>query len=54
MNFWVHISDLTTSSPAKYKAYGIVIVYTYQYTDGGRIRYAKDVVRSIRSAVQTF
>jgi type II secretory pathway pseudopilin PulG len=54
MNFWVQISDLTPSSSAKCKAYGFIIVYTWQYVDGGRIKFAKDSVRSIRSAVQTF
>ena len=54
MNFWVQITDLTPSASAKCKAYGFVIVYTWQYLDGGRIRYAMDSVRSIRSAVQTF
>lgn len=54
MNFWVQITDLTPTASAKSKAYGILIVYTWQYLDGNRIRYAKDAVRSIRSAVQTF
>lgn len=54
MNFWVQISDLTPSASAKCKAYGIVIVYTWQYLDGGRVKYVKDSVRSVRSAVQTF
>lgn len=54
MNFWVHISDLTPTSAAKCKAYGFVIVYTWQFVDGGRVKYTMDSVRSIRSAVQTF
>lgn len=54
MNFWVQISDLTPSSSAKCKAYGFVIFYTWQFVDGGRIKYSKGSVRSIRSAVQTF
>jgi hypothetical protein len=54
MNFWVHITDLTPTSAAKFKSYGVLIVYTWQYTDGNRLRYAKDSVRTIRSAVQTF
>ncbi len=54
MNFWVQITDLTPASSPKCKAYGILIVYTWQYLDGKNIRYMKDSIRSIRSAVQTF
>jgi prepilin-type N-terminal cleavage/methylation domain-containing protein len=54
MNFWVQITDLTPSSTPKCKAYGILIVYTWQYTNGGRTSYFKDSVRTVRSAVQTF
>jgi type II secretory pathway pseudopilin PulG len=54
MNFWVQITDLTPTSSAKCKAYGFVIVYTWRYVDGGRVKYSMDSVRSIRSAVQTF
>jgi len=54
MNFWVQITDLSPSSSAKSKAYGILIVYSWQYLDGSKVRYAKDAVRSVRSAVQTF
>jgi len=54
MNFWVQIWDLTPTATSMCKAYGFVIVYTWQYVDGGRVRYAMDSVRSVRSAVQTF
>jgi Tfp pilus assembly protein PilV len=54
MNFWVQITDLTPSSTPKCKAYGMLIVYTWQYNDGGRLRFFRDSVRSVRSAVQTF
>ena len=54
MNFWVQISDLTPTAPPKSKAYGILIVYTYQYIDGGKVKYVQNSVRTIRSAVQTF
>jgi len=54
MNFWVQITDLTPSATPLCKAYGVVIVYTWQYVDGGRVRYAMDSVRTVRSAVQTF
>ena len=54
MNFWVQISDLSPGASPRCKAYGFIIVYTWQYVDGGRMRFAMDSVRSIRSAVQTF
>ena len=54
MNFWVQVRDLTPAASSRCKAYGFIIVYTWQYVDGGRIKFAMDSVRSIRSAVQTF
>jgi hypothetical protein len=54
MNFWVQISDLTPTAAPRCKAYGLVIVYTWQFMDGTRTRYGMDSVRTIRSAVQTF
>ena len=54
MNFWVQITDLTPNATPLCKAYGIVIVYTWQYVDGAKVKYAMDTVRTVRSAVQTF
>ena len=54
MNFWVQITDLTPTSAAQCKAYGVVIVYTWRYLDGARIKYNLDYVRTIRSVVQTY
>ena len=54
INFWVQISDLTPTASPKCKAYGILIVYTWQYRDGKNTRYLMGSIRSIRSAVQTF
>ena len=54
MNFWVQVTDLTPTAGSKCKAYGVTIVYTWQYVDGGRIKYRMDSVRIIRSAVQTY
>ena len=54
MNFWVQISDLSPTSPAQTKVYGVVIVYTWQHLDGGVIKYRMDSVRTMRSVVQTF
>ena len=53
-NFWVQISDLTPASSAQSKVYSVVIVYTWQYLDGGNIKYRMDSVRTMRSAVQTY
>lgn len=54
MNFWVQISDLTPASSVQSKVYGVVIVYTWQYVNGGLIKYRMDSVRTMRSVVQTF
>ncbi len=54
MNFWVQITDLSPSASPKCKAYGILIVYTWQYLEGKNKRYMLSSIRSIRSAVQTF
>jgi len=54
MNFWVQIVDLTPNATPLCKAYSLLIVYTWQYVDGGRMRYLSGGVRTIRSAVQTF
>jgi len=54
MNIWVQISDLTPTAAATCKAYGVLVVYTWQYTDGAKIRWGKDSVRTVRSIVQTF
>lgn len=54
MNFWVQITDLTPTATPLCKAYGIVIVYTWQYVDGSKVKYAMGTVRTVRSAVQTF
>ena len=55
LNLWVWIQDLsgTTSANAK-QVYGITIIYTWQYLDGGRIRYAIASVRSVKSWVPSF
>lgn len=54
MNFWVHISDLSPTSSVQSKVYGVVIVYTWQYLDGGLVKYRMDSVRTMRSGVQTY
>ncbi len=55
LNLWVWIQDLsgTTTANAK-QTYGITIIYTWQYLDGGRVRYAMASVRSVRSIVPSF
>jgi hypothetical protein len=55
LNLWVWIQDLsgTTTTNAK-QTYGITIIYTWQYLDGGKTRYALASVRSVRSIVPSF
>jgi type II secretory pathway pseudopilin PulG len=51
MNFWLQITDLNPSSIPKCKSYGILLVYTWQYNDGTRVRYQMSSLRGIRSAI---
>jgi prepilin-type N-terminal cleavage/methylation domain-containing protein len=53
MNVWVWVSDLSVSTTAQ-KVFGITLIYTWQYLDGGRIRYHMGSVRTVRSTVPTF
>ena len=55
LNLWVWVKDLSGSTTANAKqVYGITIIYTWQYLDGGRIRYAIGSVSNIRSIVPSF
>lgn len=54
INMWVWITDLSDSSTNATSVYGITIIYSWQYRDGNRVRYAMDEIRSIRSSVPSF
>ena len=54
MNLWIWISDLTGTTTYARQTYGITIIYTWQFIDGGRIRYATGSVRTIRSNIPSF
>jgi type II secretory pathway pseudopilin PulG len=55
LNLWVWVQDLSNSTTTNAKqVYGITIIYTWQYLDGGRTRYAIGSVRNIRSIVPSF
>lgn len=54
MNLWVWINDLTGTTTYARQTYGITIVYTWQYIDGGRIRYSMGTVRTVRSNIPSF
>ena len=55
LNLWVWVQDLSGSTTTNAKqVYGITIIYTWQYLDGGRTRYAISSVRSVRSVVPSF
>jgi type II secretory pathway pseudopilin PulG len=54
MNVWVWITDLSASGTAAQKVYGITVIYTWQYRDGGQPKYILGTVRAIRSTVPTF
>jgi len=53
LNVWVWIKDESVTAHRSSKVYSITVIYTWQYTDGGRVRYASDIVRTLRSAVVT-
>jgi len=52
LNVWVWVSDLSTSSAQK--VFGVTLIYTWQYLDGGKKRYLMGTVRTIRSSVPSF
>jgi Tfp pilus assembly protein PilV len=52
INIWVWVSDLSTS--AAQRVYGVTLIYTSQYTDGGKVKYQLGTVRTIRSVVPTY
>jgi prepilin-type N-terminal cleavage/methylation domain-containing protein len=54
INLWVWITDLSNTTTYAQKTYGITIIYTWQFLDGARTRYAVGTVRSVRSAVPSF
>lgn len=53
LNVWVWITDVSAPAQRSTKIYAITVIYTWAYTDGGRVRYATDLVRTLRSAVMT-
>ncbi len=54
VNIWVWITDMTSASAKATKVYGVTLIYTWQFLDGGKTSYAVGTVRSIRSSVPTF
>jgi prepilin-type N-terminal cleavage/methylation domain-containing protein len=53
LNLWVWITDVSVASQRSSKIYAITVIYTWAYTDGARVRYMSDIVRTLRSAVVT-
>jgi hypothetical protein len=54
LNLWVWIQDLSNVLTNAKNVYGITVIYTWQYSDGGRIRYAMGSVRTMRSIVPSY
>ena len=55
LNIWVWVADLSgTTTPQAQKAFGITLIYTWQFLDGGQPKYIVGTVRTIRSTVPTF
>jgi len=53
LDVWVWIKDEAVTAHRSSKIYSITLIYTWAYTDGGRVRYVTDTVRCLRSAVAT-
>jgi type II secretory pathway pseudopilin PulG len=53
LNLWVWIKDESVAAHRTSKVYSITVIYTWAFTDGRRLRYVTDVVRTLRSAVVT-
>lgn len=54
LNVWIWIKDESVAAQRSSKVYSLTVIYTWAYTDGGRVRYVSDVVRTLRSAVVTW
>ncbi len=54
LNVWCWLSDLSASGSTAQKVFGITVIYTWQYRDGGRVKYIMGTVRAIRSTVPSF
>jgi hypothetical protein len=53
LNVWVWVKDESVAAHRSSKIFSITLIYTWAYTDGGRVRYVTDTVRCLRSAVPT-
>jgi len=53
LKVWVWMKDESVAAQRSAKIYSITLIYTWAYTDGGRVRYVSDLVRCMRSAVVT-
>lgn len=54
LNVWVWVKDLTGTAANVTNAKAITMIYTYELKDGGRVRYVRNSIRSIRSVVPTY
>jgi Tfp pilus assembly protein PilV len=52
LNLWVWVQDLSVAGSAN-NVYGITVIYTFQFVEGGRRRYQMGEVRTIRSNALT-
>lgn len=54
LNIWLWINDLGNPGINVTQSKSITLIYTYQFLDGGRTRYIRGSLRSIRSVVPSF
>lgn len=51
LNIWVWVTDPNAGTVLANTVYGITMIFTWQFSDGGRTRYMMDEIHSMRSVV---
>lgn len=54
LTIWVWVQDLTDLTRNVGGAKAVTMIYTYKFQDGGRVRYIRNSLRTIRSVVPSF
>ncbi len=54
LTIWLWVQDLTGTATDVTNSKAVTMIYTYQVRDGGRLRYHRGSIRTIRSIVPSF
>jgi Tfp pilus assembly protein PilV len=54
ITIWLWVQDLTGTATDVTNSKAVTMIYTYQFRDGGRLRYFRGSIRTIRSIVPSF